>query len=186
MAGIRIEVGVRDFELRRAIQRARQRAEDPREALEASGSLIEGSTKERFETGVGPNGIPWPPSRRTQAAAVPKKRARKNKVGPLHGGKTLRDKGNLEQSIRWQLEGKDAVAVGVDGRNPSAKYAATHQFGAHITPKKGEFLVFTGADGGLVFARSVDIPARPFLGIDAQDERDLTDLWTDFAREPFE
>lgn len=43
-------------------------------------------------------------------------------------------------------------------------YAAIHQFGGTIKAK-GKALVFHTADGHLIFARSVKIPARPFFPV---------------------
>lgn len=168
MSGVRIEIGFDDGGLRRAIGRAVTAGADLREPLEGSGALLESSTRGRFDSGMGPDGVPWLPSRRAVET----------------GGQTLKDTGNLQDSIRYEV-GTDEVEVGVDGRNPSSEHAATHQFGAHITPKNGPFLVFTSPGGGLVFAREVDIPARPFLGIDAADVSDLELLWGDYMMEPW-
>ena len=49
-------------------------------------------------------------------------------------------------------------------------YAAVHQFGATITPKSGQYLTFW-MGGRLVKARSVTIPARPYLGISDDDSK---------------
>lgn len=167
--GIRVEIGLDDAPLRRALRRAVDAGTDLRAPLLASAAILESSTRERFDTGIGPDGDAWKPSRRALET----------------GGVTLRDKGNLLDSITSEVR-ESEVEVGSDGRRDSAKYAATHQFGAHITPKNGPFLVFTGADGGLVFARSVDIPARPFIGISDTDVVDLTELWTDHLRGAFD
>jgi len=42
-------------------------------------------------------------------------------------------------------------------------YARIHEYGGVITPVNAQKLVFPGKDGGLVFADSVTIPARPYL-----------------------
>lgn len=49
-------------------------------------------------------------------------------------------------------------------------YAAVHRFGAVIRPKTAEAVRFRLASG-LVRARSVTIPARPYLGLSAEDRR---------------
>ncbi|MGO4872748.1 MAG: phage virion morphogenesis protein [Roseiarcus sp.] len=50
--------------------------------------------------------------------------------------------------------------------------AKVHQFGATIVPKDARALhfMFGGED---VFAKKVTIPARPYLGVSAQNARDL-------------
>jgi len=173
VSGIRLEISVADGGLGAALRRGIALGQQPRDLMEAGAQIIEASTKARFETGTGPDGIAWKPSQR-QARGVEKRR-RKGTPKPAH--KTLVDTGALLRSIRSEV-GDDTATVGADGTATSSKYAATHQFGATILPKKGEFLVFTGPDGGLVFARSVTIPARPFMGVDAQDRADLIEAFT--------
>lgn len=171
MSGVRLEISIDDGGLGRALERAIAAGTDLRPALEGSALIIEGSVQRRFDTGQGPGGIPWPPSRRALE----------------QGGKTLVDKGSLRESITHDI-GANQVDVGVQSPSPgnADKYAAAHQFGAHIVPRNGEFLVFTGSDGGLVFLRSVDLPARPFVGFDDQDVADLEDLWTSHIEEAFD
>ena len=76
------------------------------------------------------------------------------------GGQTLRDTGRLVSSISADGEGhfnevtKDSVFVGTN-----VEYAAIHQFGG----KAGR-------------NRKVTIPARPFFGLNAEDEQDIAEL----------
>ncbi len=55
------------------------------------------------------------------------------------------------------------------GRGSGSVYAAIHEYGGTIEPRNGEFLVFQGADGRLVFARSVEIPERPYVSTSTAD-----------------
>lgn len=50
--------------------------------------------------------------------------------------------------------------------------ARVHQFGATIRPKDGGRLAFM-VGGKQVFARSVTIPPRPYLGVSADNAREL-------------
>lgn len=50
--------------------------------------------------------------------------------------------------------------------------ARIHQFGGTIRPKAGKRLAFT-LGGKKVFARSVTIPARPYLGVSAENRQEL-------------
>ena len=51
-------------------------------------------------------------------------------------------------------------------------YGAIHQFGGTIEPKAYPALVFR-IDGKLCFARKVTIPARPYLGVSAEDRAEI-------------
>lgn len=74
-------------------------------------------------------------------------------------GQTLVDQGHLLQSITHDF-GRDFAAVG-----SNRVYAGIHQFGGK-----------TGRN------RAVDMPARPYLGLDGNDEDDITDIVTDYLR----
>lgn len=155
---IRIEANI--GAARAALARARELAANPRPLLEIAGSLMEESTRERFRTSTGPGGIPWPTSRRAE----------------LQGGRTLINTGGLLSSI-IHIADDQRVEWGVMAKTTSARFSYVHQFGAVIRPKTSPFLVFRGADGHLIFARSVTIPARPFIGIDDDDRADLIAAW---------
>lgn len=199
MSGVRLEIRIDDGGLGRAMRRAIERAEDLKPILEESATtVIEANIQDRFDRGRGPGGIPWPPSGRVRHEARPgginkdgtrgKSKKALNKIGPNHGGKTLVDKGHLRSSIDHATrETEVEVGVATPARGDAERYAAIHQFGGTITPKKeGGALVFTGADGQLVFASSVTIPARPYIGFDDQDVADLEALWTDAVKETFD
>ncbi len=66
-------------------------------------------------------------------------------------------KGVLLSSIRITALDAKSVTIGTD-----RKYAAIHQLGGVIRPKKGKALVFT-IGGRTIFAKKVTIPARPFF-----------------------
>lgn len=109
------------------------------------------STDERFDAEQGPDGTAW---KRT-----------------IRGGKILTKTGNLRNSIHVQASA-DRAEVGTN-----TVYAATHQFGADrtIRAKNKPYLVFPGANGGLIRAKqvSIKIPARPFLGLSEQDKEEI-------------
>lgn len=171
MTGVRLELTVDDGGLGRALQNAIALGDDLKPALEASGTLIETNISLRFDSGRGPGGIPWPVSRRAAE----------------DGGKTLIKSGSLRESITHETrEAEVEVGTAANAAGDAGRYAAVHQFGATIRPKRGEFLIFTSPGGRLIFTREVTIPARPFIGFDDQDVADLEDLWTDVVREPFD
>jgi phage gpG-like protein len=158
MVAVRIQARI--GEARRVLNDYRELAADPLPLMEIAGGILENSTRERFQTSHGPGGIPWPISRRAEE----------------QGGRTLIDKGGLVSSITSRAT-SHRVEWGVMAKTRSAKFAASHQFGVTIRPKKGPFLIFRGADGHVVFAKSVTLPPRPFLGVDADDRQDLRAAW---------
>lgn len=158
MVAVRIEA--RLGEARQVLQRYRDVCDNPRPLMETAAGILENSTRDRFFEQHGPGGIPWPPSRRALA----------------QGGRTLIDKGGLVSSVTSRAM-DNRVEWGIMAKTPSAKFAASHQFGVTIRPKKGPFLIFRGADGHLIFTRSVTLPPRPFLGVDENDRADLREAW---------
>lgn len=138
-----------------------QRAQQPRELWDAIGQMLINSTQHRFEAERAPDGNPWPKSIRVL----------------VEGGSTLRDSGQLYQSIS-----KEPLANGVAvGTNKI--YAAIHQFGGTITAKTDAGLMFK-IGGNFIRKQSVTIPARPFLGIDREDEAEIRIMWEEWLGEP--
>lgn len=161
MAGIELKLTFEDGALVNVIEGTRERLGDLSPALNAIGGYLENITLERFETGTGPDGVPWRPSRRAQ----------------LEGGKTLIDKGRLMDSIAYQVDG-DEVSVG-----SNLVYAAIHQLGGTIQAKSAGKLMFGTAEGGFAMVDSVDIPARPFLGANDDDIDEAARILNDFIGE---
>lgn len=138
-----------------------------RPLLEVLGAHLVSTTMLRFERGQGPGGARWEKSLRAMR----------------EGGQTLIQSGRLRDSIseRSNVTSETRLEIGTN-----LKYAAIHQFGGKtaphvIRPRRGHALKIPGI--GLrsqVNHPGSDIPARPFLGIDANDEvliRDMTDKW---------
>lgn len=145
------------------------RAEHPRAMFEDIGAALVTSTQRRFEQGRAPDGNPWPPSLRALAT----------------GGKTLIESARLMQSITFNAS-DTRVEVGTN-----VEYAAIHQRGGTIDqPARSAQVHFkthkrTGARlkgfrrvkaadehrNVVIPAHQVHMPARPFLGIDDDDER---------------
>lgn len=119
---------------------------------------LETSTKNRFETGRGPDGKPWKPSRRAL----------------LQGGQTLLDHGHLRDSF---VSASSESEAEVGSNHPGA---AAHHFGAVIRPTKAKALRFQIPGVGWVMARKVTLPARPILGIDDADQKAMAEVITDY------
>ena len=161
----------------RALRQLHNLGEDPAPLLDAWGGLLEASTRARFDSGRGPGGVPWPPSKRVLR----------------QGGKTLVDKNNLERAVTYEVRGK-VLLVGVDGNAKSVQNAASHQFGVDKPVfVGGHYRVITEAFGVPLgeairvrvrtHGRRMKIPARPFLGIDNDDRRAMTDAAREYVRE---
>lgn len=134
--------------------------EDTEPLAEILGVYLESSTLERFENETAPDGTPWEQSIRKRE----------------EGGKTLTDSAQLKGSIHSDPS-KGQVLWG-----SNKIYARTHQDGATIKAKGGGRLAFNlPGDLGFRTMEQVTIPARPFLGINAEDEIELVALTEDYA-----
>lgn len=133
MSGVRLRVDVDDEIVRRKLDELGA-VRVPREVWDEIGQTLVSSTVLRFESGRGPDDMPWTPSRRATA----------------QGGQTLVDSARLRDSITHRADA-DEVEVGTN-----VVYGAIHQLGS--------------ADDG---SAPRGIPARPFLGIDDGDRREI-------------
>jgi phage virion morphogenesis protein len=159
MSGAQITVEIRDQAARQTLRQIAQLGREPGPLLRAIGAGLAENTRDRFDRGVDPAGFAWAPLRDFYAPL---------KKGPG----ILREagmRGGLQGSITFDVAG-DAVAVG-----SNKVYAAIHQFGGVIKAKKAPFLVFR-TTAGLAFAKQVTIPARPYLGLSAEDEDTILDV----------
>ena len=133
---------------------------DRQPLMDAIGLYLESSTLDRFDQERGPDGTPWQQSLRAKE----------------QGGKTLTDHAHLRQSVTYNAT-NDRVEWG-----SNMIYARPHQEGATITAKGGGRLKFR-LPGGLGFRSvlSVTLPARPFLGVNEEDERQIVGLAEDYV-----
>jgi phage virion morphogenesis protein len=140
-------------------------------AFDAIGASLVGSTVHRFETETGPDGNPWPPSLRALK----------------EGGQTLTETARLRQSIT-HLASADGAEVGTN-----VVYAAIHQLGGTIKREARTQTIYRKYDEKLdellprfvkrsksnfatdhaVGAHEIEMPARPFLGIDDADQVEI-------------
>jgi phage virion morphogenesis protein len=113
--------------------------------------LVESSKQRIRDGGPAPDGTPWKP---LQPLTLELK---KNKD---HG--ILWDSGMLKDTLAFDLEGDEAVAIG-----SMMVYARIHQLGGTIKPKGGRKALNVPGRG---FRRTVTIPARPYLGVSSADK----------------
>lgn len=118
------------------------------------------STQARFMNERDLNGNPWKISWRAR----------------LQGGQTGRDTGDLMNELHYNLRPN-----GVEwGSNKI--YAHVFHYGAHITPKNGQYITFA-VGGQFRKVKEVNIPSRTFLGIDAEDEASIPNIVGSFIDE---
>ena len=123
------------------------RMSNPAPILKAIGDRIAEQTKRRFEAGgPDPAGEPW-------AALKPATLKQKKR------DKILTESGQLKNSIRYQMIGKNTVSIGTN-----KIYAAIHQLGGM-------------AGRGL----KAKIPARPYLGLSKKDSDEIVGIIDDYV-----
>ena len=147
---------VENQEVRQALGRLLAKIEDPAAELIEIGELMVDRTKQRFSTSTAPNGTPWPANsevtlRRYLAQFSGKKgvaRAANKKplIGESHALSTTIHYRQITGGIEW---------------GSGMPYAAMQQFGG----TKRQFPHLWG-----------DIPARPFLGLAAEDADDVLQI----------
>ena len=163
MAGSFITISVEDAAARAMLNRLGQIDTTP--LMERLGERIQAWTQDRFDANQqkAPDGTPWAKLNADYAQSKPQHLQNRR----------LTLSGHLRRSIRWQLLDSRSVQVGTN-----VPYAAIHQFGGTIRPKKGKALSFGGR-----LVRSVTIPARPYFGISAQDNKEIQEIIKDWVLE---
>lgn len=150
MTSIRVRT---EGQLDEIYQKLKQLSEiDPNDISQTMGEILRTGTLDRFDSGKSPDGNAWPKSIRASG-----------------GGKTLVDSGRLRNSINVRSSAS-GVEVGTN-----TVYAAIHQFGGPISAKSASWLVFN-VGGQTVRKKSVNIPARPYLGVSDEDEKEIKSM----------
>ena len=156
---IEIEINTRD--LNSALELLESKLANRRSLMADLARILNNAVDDNFAAGGRPS---WAPLK------YPRRRG---------GGKPLQDTGRLRSSMVSQSDNNQAVV----GTN--VQYAAIHHYGgktpAHIIrPKSGKALKF-----GSRFAKKVNhpgsnIPARPFMVLQPEDEKALTEAVSDY------
>lgn len=161
-----ITIEVHDQDVLAAFNRLAAANADLGPAWRALGELLTESTKRRFETGTGPDGRRWALNSPVTLAAMLARRKgafRKGdgKLSAKGAGLVMSKKPLIGESkalsttITYQVA-PDSVTIG-----SPMQYAAMQHFGG----SKAEFPRLWG-----------DIPARPFVGVSAQDRGDILEI----------
>ncbi len=123
--------------------------------LEEIGELGAAQTRRRIEVEkTSPDGTPWAPNKEGHSILLESGRHLRDSVAFLAGG----------EEVEW---------------GESWEFAHVHQYGATIVPKTAQRLAFT-LNGQKVFAKKVTIPARPSVGISAENAQEITEHVSDF------
>ncbi len=154
----RILVEVDHADLKASMTRLAGAVEDPTPVLKGVGELLRNSAADRFGAQAGPDGAPWAPLQDWY-----------KKTKTQNQDKILTLSGMLAKTLAFQVEG-DEVLVG-----SGLEYAAIHQFGGTIRPKKGRALSVGGRS-----VSKVTIPARPFLGVSEEDIGEVESLVSEY------
>lgn len=114
--------------------------------------ILESQTRRRIEKEKrSPRGERWKPNREGTSIL-------------LKTGRHLRD------SVAHRTAGADAIV------EAHWKHARVHQLGAVIRPRNARRLVFrVGRNRQPIFAQKVTIPARPFIGLSAENHQEIID-----------
>ncbi len=175
-----IEVKVDNHVVLAALNRLIRAGGDMTPALDAIGDALASSTMLRFRDGVDPRGIIWQALKKTGL--------------PSH----LKDTGILSNSITYRVS-RNQVTIGTN-----VAYAAIHQLGGTISHaarsqyayfkmnKQGEvgnrFVKKSQSNfkqGVTIGAHDVTLPARPFLGLSADDEKSVVDIVRDYLQKAY-
>lgn len=152
MTGVNIEFNIQDA--LDAMLHIEAAIDDMSGLFEHMGEVLLDIHEARFNAQESPDGIPWQALSPWYQESKPKQ---KDKILTLDG--------NLRSTLHWQIEGNTLLF----GTN--LIYGAIHQFGGTIKPVKGNALNVGGCP-----VKQVVIPARPWLGISAQDKLLLVDV----------
>lgn len=169
MVGAVLEFTLNDDAVMQGLARLQAGVTDAQPLLRMIGAYGVRSTQERFLSETAPDGTRWKELNPAYAE--------------LKGGgyNILTRSGALMQSLNARA-GMDQVSWG----SPMI-YAAVHQFGATIKAKNAPSLAFMLGGRGLapvqlVRVQSVTIPARPYLGINADDREEIVALTGEYIR----
>lgn len=127
---------------------------EPSELMTDIAAIGESQTRRRIaEEKTAPDGAPWQPN--TQGTSI-----------------LMLTGQHLLSSVASFSSATEAVW------GAAWEYAHVHQDGMTIVPKEAEALAFQ-LGGKFVNAKKVTIPARPFVGVSAENAREIVDIVTD-------
>lgn len=152
MTGVNIEFNIQDA--LDALIKIESNLDDMHGLFSHIGEILLDIHEARFNAQESPDGVPWQSLSPWYQESKPKQ---KDKILTLDG--------TLRSTLRWQIEGNTLLF----GTN--LVYGAIQQYGGTIKPVTAKALNVGGRP-----VKQVVIPARPWLGISAQDKLLLVDV----------
>lgn len=186
MTAIRQTATVVQDDVREALERMLRAMQNPTGFYKNVGEHLMGSIAQNFQREAGPDGVPWAKLR----PATIRARERKGQT-PIQILRATRRTG-LSSSIHYEAF-PDRLEIGTP-----KEYAAIHQLGgtieraarkATIHRRRGEdgkFSKFVKASEATdsqevtIGAYTITMPARPFIGASAEDEKIMIEIATDW------
>ncbi len=179
MAGAILDVTMDASAVGRELEQLIERLGSLRTPLNDIAEYLHISTDSRARRQIAPDGSPWAP---LSASTLAKKK----------GKKILRESGALLDTLRHQVS-DDELQFGTD-----RPYGAIHQDGGKIEHAARSQQVYFKEKGGVVGnrfvkksksnfaqwvthgARTVEMPARPYLGLSTEDETRILEIVSDY------
>lgn len=172
-ASLKIDAKLNDHQLHVAMERLLYIGANMKLVYQDIGEYLHQSHNERFDAEVGPDGKPWEP-----LAPATLKRKRTNKI--------LQERGYLKGLLRYQATneflafGSDRVYAHIQHEGGTIDIAARSQqlhfkiskdgtVGNRFVKKKNSNF----AQWASMAAYTIDIPARPFIGLSAADRTEI-------------
>lgn len=168
---MQINIDVLDRDAKAAIRRTIRAGYDMSPAMLAVSEHLKDSALESFARQRAPDGTPW-----AQLKASTRRQRRRGGFG--EAGPILQRRGDLLRSIVSD-HGPTFASAGTN-----LVYATTQHFGA----ERGAFGGARTSLPGRSFFQPIpwgDIPARPFLGVSADDERRIGEIVLDHVTNPW-
>jgi phage gpG-like protein len=158
-----ITLEIKNDQITPALQRLDSALGNPLSLFQDLGEYLVKSTTDRFPTGRAPDGSVWAPKSPTTLAAYGARKTNRLDTRPLFG-----PSGSLSSTINYE-----AFPDRIEWGSPMI-YAAVQQFGA----AKGAFGQ-TSRGAPIPWG---NIPARPFLGISAEDETLMLEIVSEWIQ----
>ena len=187
MAGTSIEIDLQIQEVHDAFNRLIQAGQNLDAPMREIAEFLNERTRDHFDKEESPDGEAWAPLASSTIEARQKQGVPVNRI--LHG-KSL----HLRDTI-FPFYSEDEA--GVSSGPATQKYAALHQFGAdnmsiqipqhnrRIESAFGKPLKFPVIQTVSARTATLNVPARPFIGIGSEDEDEILGILKDFLSEAF-
>ncbi|KKL03689.1 hypothetical protein LCGC14_2623630 [marine sediment metagenome] len=180
MTGIILRFSIENDEVSSGLSSLAQRLDDATGFYRSVGENLKNSTRDRFDSEESPEGIPW--KKLLPSTIRAREKSGKTPIKILRAS----DNTGLAYGINYRADNKE---VSVGSMKP---YAAIHQLGGIIKKPARTALQekstkrFVKASKAKdpqsisIPAHTVNIPARPFLGISSPDEERIINITRDW------